>query len=107
MPTTQLASNTEAATALLAKYTEDVDKAAAENEQDEEIESMLASAEVDDQAVDSENTLREPTENNKRAKLDVYEASLKSASSQVVVQNTLTEYARFVIGHVGHVATNF
>jgi hypothetical protein len=23
------------------------------------------------------------------------------------VQNTLTEYARFVIGHVGHVATNF
>jgi hypothetical protein len=91
----------DAAAACLNKYTGDINKAKVENEQDEEIESMLSSAEVDVQATkthDGACVIHEPMSTSKRTKLDTCEVSLKLASTQVVVTNTLTEYARFVIG---------
>jgi hypothetical protein len=83
----------DSAAAQLAKYTADVEKAAAENEQDEEIESMLAAAEVEDKEPHDDDS-DTGQGNHKRTKLKVCEDSLKSASAQIVVTNTLMEYAR-------------
>jgi hypothetical protein len=82
------------AAAQLAKYTADVEKAAAENEQDEEIESMLAAAEIEDREPHDGSSDTAGQGDHKRTKLKVCEDSLKSASAQIVVTNTLTEYAR-------------
>jgi len=64
------------------------------------IESMLSAAEVELQASETcngEHVIHEIPAKNKKAKLDVREASLKAASAQIVVTNTLDEYARFVV----------
>lgn len=69
----------------------DVELGAFENDQEEEIESMQAA-----ELVEADSNLKGNNTDNKRAKLDKCEASLKTASAQVVVSNTLVEYARFV-----------
>ena len=80
------------------KYTGSIDNAAAENEQEEEIESMQSAIEVEEQAsetCDGERVLRDLPVKIKHSKLDLRKASLKAASAQIVVTNTLDEYARF------------
>lgn len=81
----------------LKAYTEQVPSDTVANEREEEIESMEAAEEVEKQSrkvEDGEKVLREPPETSKHVKLEVYAESLKTASAQVVVENTLTEYAR-------------
>ena len=73
-----------AAAECLHELVRDIEPGAFENEQEEEIESMQAASEI---------------KTSKRAKLDICEASLKTASAQVVVSNTLNEYARSVELH--------
>lgn len=88
----------EAVSACLDKYTGGIDSAAVENEQEEEIESMQSAVEVEAQASETregEHVLRDLPVKIKYSKLDVREASLKAASAQIVVTNTLNEYARF------------
>jgi hypothetical protein len=84
----------DAATACFEQCTEGIDSAAVQNEQEEEIESMDSAAEVDTQATKAGEAETDSAKASKRAKLDTCEASLKSASAQIVVLNTLTEYAR-------------
>jgi hypothetical protein len=74
----------EAVSACLDKYTQNIDKATVENDQDEEIESMLSAVEVELQASETcngEHVIHEIPAKNKKAKLDVREASLKAASA--------------------------
>lgn len=65
----------------------------AANEQEEEIESMQAAEDTDKQGY---LPGRGPAVASKSAKLEVMGDSLKTASAQVVVENTLVEYARSV-----------
>lgn len=88
MPSTTRSSAIAAATECLQELVRDVQTGAFENDQEEEIESMEAAGDI----ADPDARLQD----YKRAKLDICEASLKSASAQVVVANTLIEYARFV-----------
>lgn len=88
MPFTTRSSAIVAATECLQELVRDVQTGAFENDQEEEIESMEAAGDIADSDARSQDC--------KRAKLDICEASLKSASAQVVVANTLIEYARFV-----------
>ena len=81
------------AAACLQELTKDVNMGALENDQEEEIESMQAAEAV---ATQTSEIKESRSVKNKRAKLDMCEASLKTASAQVVVANTLVEYARSV-----------
>jgi hypothetical protein len=69
----------KAVSACLNKYTENIDKATVENEQDEEIESMLSTAEVELQASethDREYVIHKLPAKNKKVKPDVREATV-------------------------------
>lgn len=81
---------TSPAAEYLDNLVKNVELMAFENEQEEEIESMQAA-----DLVEASSNLKGNID-NKRAKLDKCEASLKTASAQVVVSNTLLEYARYV-----------
>lgn len=76
-------------------YTQNVPADTAANEQDEELESMQAADEADKQSGLPQQSTTSPTV-SKHSKMEVMEGSLKIASAQVVVENTLTEYARSV-----------
>lgn len=70
----------------------------AANKQEEEIESMQASEDTDKQSYPGRGkaaTQGTPAA-SKFAKLEVMGDSLKTVSAQVVVENTLVEYARSV-----------
>ena len=83
-------SSLSGAAACLQELTKDVNMGALKNDQEEEIESMQAADAVATQTSEIEESR---SVKNKRAKLDICEASLKTASAQVVVANTLVEYA--------------
>jgi len=69
------------------------------NDQEEEIESMMAAADIDEKQQRSSGTyLRQPSESSKRRQLnsdtDIMSKNLKTASQNIVVSNTLSEYRR-------------
>jgi hypothetical protein len=76
------------------------------DDQEEEMESMTAAVDIDDKQQQSHGTyLRQPAESSKRRRLDcldtadtadsnVMSKNLKTASQNIVVSNTLSEYRR-------------
>jgi hypothetical protein len=67
------------------------------DDQEEEIESLLAAVDIEHKQQESSGTyLREQAEPSKKRRLDVdgMSKNLKTASQNVVVSNTLSEYRR-------------
>jgi hypothetical protein len=70
------------------------------DDQEEEIESLIAAADIDNKQQKSSGTyLREQAQPLKKRKLDAEDMSknLKTVSQNVVVSNTLSEYRRYCI----------
>ena len=94
---TQVSGFFQNASDCLKACTQNVPFDTVENEQEEEIESMQAAEESDKQSYgpgQETATSQDLPATSKRTKLEVMGDSLKTASAQVVVENTLVEYAR-------------
>ena len=75
---------------------QDIDSLDVEEEQNEEIDSLLAACDLDDRQAVNSHYLREPDAISKRQKTSIEELTehLDKASEQVVVESTLAEYRR-------------